>query len=315
MCKLRETTLETMWQAETTLEAHLLDQTHLKAVCDRKNPNLFRETVRPGSRQRRCRTRLAMALAIAGLPLARFSLAQTGGQPRGEQQFVEYCAACHGMEGTGGDKAAALAMTLGVMKRSDADLEQIIRNGTAQGMPPFAQIGDANIRDVVHYLRTLQGDVGAGVTAVTGDVHAGKDLFFGKAGCAACHMINGDGGFIASDLTDYSRTHNSDALLQAIEKPDNAVPRSSRVATAATREGRKLTGVLRYEDNFSLALQTEDGRYHLLSQNDLASLQYSGHSLMPPDYSQRLSEAQLNDIVSFLMVAGRSTNVDTTPPH
>ena len=68
----------------------------------------------------------------------------------------------------------------------------------------------------------------------------------------------------------------------------------------------RLTGVLRYEDNFSLALQMEDGRYHLLARSDLTDVHYTDHSLMPPDYGTRLTSKELNDLVSFLIVTSRS---------
>jgi len=267
----------------------------------------------PSPRPRRVTLPVAAGLVFAGLFLIRFGLAQTDEHRVGAQRFGEYCAACHGIDGKGGDKAASLAMTLSAMTRSDAELEQIVRNGTAEGMPPFAQIGDANIQAVVHYLRKLKGDADA--APVTGDVHAGRALFFGKAGCAACHKIGGDGEFIASDLTEYSRSHGAREITEAIRNPDNPVPRASQVATVTTRDGKTLTGILRYEDNFSLALESEDGRYHLLSKNDVRRLEYAGHSLMPRDYSERLSAAELNDIVSFLVVAGRSAEIDTSPPH
>ena len=44
------------------------------------------------------------------------------------------------------------------MKHSDAELSRILHDGTAEGMPAFAQIGDANIGSVVEFLRRLEGE-------------------------------------------------------------------------------------------------------------------------------------------------------------
>jgi hypothetical protein len=44
-----------------------------------------------------------------------------------------------------------------VVALSDADLIKVVQNGTPAGMPSFSQLGDANIRVVVDFLRTLQG--------------------------------------------------------------------------------------------------------------------------------------------------------------
>jgi cytochrome c oxidase cbb3-type subunit 3 len=232
---------------------------------------------------------------------------QAASSTLGARRYMEHCASCHGADGKGGDKAAAIATTLSVMTLSDAQLIKTVHDGTAAGMPPFAQIGDVNIAAVVHYLRTLEGEANATVT-VTGDIHAGRTLYFGKAQCSDCHMIRGQGGFIASGLTSFSRTHTADAILQAIVTPDSPVVAGSRVVDLTTRTGRTLTGVLRNEDNFNLALQTRDGRYHFFSRGELAQVHYTDHSLMPHDYGSRLTAAELNDIVSFLIVSSRDAS-------
>ena len=69
---------------------------------------------------------------------------------------------------------------------------------------------------------------------------------------------------------------------------------------------KKLTGVVRSEDTFTLELQTQDGRYHFLDRNTLADVQYTDHSLMPHDYGTRLTPAELNDIASYLIVTGKA---------
>lgn len=240
--------------------------------------------------------------------------AQAGAPNQGAQRFVEFCAGCHGADGKGGDKAPSLVAPSDTATDSEPDLIRVIRDGTTRGMPPFAQIGDANIEAIVHYLRTLQGrEASAGdhsEISLTGDPKAGRALFFGKARCAACHMMQGQGGFIAAGLTNYARNRTPESILHAITSPDDPLLPSSRVVTITTRTGQRLTGALRNEDNFTVALQTEDGRYHLLQRTDLSRVQYTDHSLMPRDYGRRFTATELDDIVSFLIIAGRTSDKD-----
>lgn len=244
------------------------------------------------------------ATIVFGAALA-CSQAQTGSPQEGAQRFMEFCAGCHGADGRGGDKAPALVPVSRAAPLSDAELFRIVHDGTREGMPPFAQIGDAKIRAVVSYLRALQGEAepdGSSAKAlVPGNAEAGRALFFGKAQCSPCHMIDGDGGFMARDLTGYARGRTPDTIRSAIINPDSPLASSSRVVSVTTKTGEKLTGVLRNEDNFTLELQTEDGRYHSLERNDLTEIHYSDHSLMPRDYAQRLAPKELDDIVSFLI--------------
>ena len=253
-------------------------------------------------------------LLLCAALLPAFGPGQSFGQARIDareaQAYIQYCAGCHGADGKGGDKTVSLATSQSLMARSDAELFQIVRDGTGNGMPPFAQIGAANIRSLVHYLRVLEGEPGpAGAEAEAvpaGDPQSGRSLYFGKAQCSACHMVDGKGGFIGADLTRYGRYRTADAILRAIVTPDDPLIPSSRVVTVTTRAGQTLTGVLRNEDNFSLAVQTEDGRYHLLSRDELVQVQYTEHSLMPRDYGSRLTPKQLSDIAGFLIEAGKS---------
>jgi putative heme-binding domain-containing protein len=266
---------------------------------------------------RRLELKLACCATFILLGLSCAAQTPAGSRVEGARRYTQFCAACHGADGRGGDKAASLATSQSVVNRSDAELFRIVRDGTPEGMPPFAQIGDANIVAVVHYLRYLeQAAAPGGLTpkpAITGDADTGRTLFFGKAKCSTCHMMQGSGGFIAGNLTNYARNRTADAILNAITNPDTPLAPTSRVVSITTRAGQSLTGVLRNEDNFSLALQTDDGRYHLFSRSDLTDVRYTDHSLMPRDYATELTRAELNDVVTFLIASSKAPRTDSEP--
>jgi cytochrome c oxidase cbb3-type subunit III len=255
--------------------------------------------------------RSAPLLLFATLLLFAFTVrdghAQGSEARQGVQRFLEYCAGCHGADAKGGDKAPSLSSAA---SRSESELFHIVRDGTTGGMPAFAQIGDANIRAVVHFLKQLESNPAAKAAsadvAVTGDADSGRALYFGKAQCSQCHLMQGKGGFIARNLTNYGRNRAADEILKAITTPDTPLVPASQVVTLTTAMGQKLTGVLRNEDNFNLELQSEDGRFHFLARSEVKDVHYTGHSLMPRDYATRLSPKELDDIVSFLIVSGRN---------
>ena len=238
--------------------------------------------------------------------------AQRSGETEGEQQFVSTCAVCHGSDGSGAKAPSIIGPNIASL--SDSELLRVVHNGTAAGMPSFAQLGDARIAAVVRYLRILQGQGNAGATAVvTGDAAAGRVLYFGRAQCSNCHMIAGHGGFIASDLTMYGRSHPPQAIVQAIVDPDKNLAPQSRAVEVRTKVGQTLTGVARYEDNFNFVLQTEDGRYHFFARSGLADVKYADHSLMPRDYGTRLTPADLNNLASFLIDTSRAIPAEPAP--
>lgn len=258
-------------------------------------------------------------LAIAVLSCASFSgLAQDRDVQRssnqGAQLYETNCAVCHGGDGSGAKSESII--TPNFITMSDAELTKSLHDGTAGGMPPYASLGDANIAALVRYMRKLQGQSDTtAATPVKGDPIAGRVLYFGKARCSSCHMVQGEGGFIATDLTVYSRGHAPDAIRQVILTPyTNLIP-ASRVVEVQTKAGTKLSGVIRHENNFNIDLQTEDGQYHSLVRSDLADVHYTGHSLMPNDYGTKLTPAELDNIVSFLISAGHATPAEPVAPR
>ena len=170
-------------------------------------------------------------------------------------------------------------------------------------MPAFRSLSETQVKAVVRYLRTLQGQ---GATAeVSGDPKHGRAIFFGKAGCSQCHMAKGEGGFIASDLSSYASTPSADDIRNAITDPNRNLDPRKRPVAVTTADGQTLTGVVRNEDNFSLQLQTPDGTLHLFAKDELQNIEYQPRSLMPDDYASRLSRQELDDLVSYLVSIAR----------
>ena len=266
-----------------------------------------------------------LALLSSGNP----GFAQSGNQ--GEQIFGQNCAGCHGSDGKGTDRGPSIATMQSVISLSNLNLVKIVHDGTAAGMPSFAQLGDPAITAVVAYLRTLQGVAPGGPErtnlpgeAVNGNPATGRDLFFRQAQCSNCHMVAGEGGVLGPDLTIYARTHQPAAIRQSIQSP-GAVPAAQerrrggfgfrgsgpllKDVEIVTRSGQKLTGVVHNEDNLSIAMMTQDGRYHFINRSNLAS-ETTLKTLMPTDYNTRLTTPEINDIVAFLVKASESAPVE-----
>jgi cytochrome c oxidase cbb3-type subunit III len=227
---------------------------------------------------------------------------QTAASP-GAQLFNSTCAACHGIDGKGGEHAPNIVTAVKIRALFDRDLANIIRTGIpASGMPGFgSSFNRDQIEALVKYVRILQG---RGVDdVVAGDAERGRALFAGKASCSGCHMMNGEGGFIGGDLSGYGKTHNAAEIREAIVDPNKNVDLRHGVAIAVTRDGREFKGIVRNEDNFSLQMQTADGAFQLLDKADLSKLEHKAQSLMPADYGTKLTKNELDDVVKYLLKA------------
>ncbi len=242
---------------------------------------------------------------------ARKSPADRSTAESGRKTFESVCAGCHGLDGRGGERGPNIATRAEVQKLTDEETLQILQSGMpAAGMPAFASLGASKIRGVIAYLRILQGENED--VSVPGDAHRGKSLFFGEAGCAKCHMINGAGGFLGADLSSYASKASIEDIRRAITDPNKDLDPQARTVLVTTREGRKFTGIARNEDNFSLQLQSLDGTFHLLLKSDLEHVEYQPKSLMPSDYGSRLSLTELDDLVNYLFKAARAAKEPQT---
>jgi cytochrome c oxidase cbb3-type subunit III len=216
-----------------------------------------------------------------------------------QRAFSTNCAGCHGLDARGGERAPDIVTRPNTRQLSDEQLLQILQKGVPQSsMPAFNHLGDDVLRSLVVHLRTLQGNPPPAL--LPGDARRGKEFFFGQGGCSGCHMVRGQGGFFASDLTGYSRGRTPQAIHDAIIFPNRDLDPRNRTVVVTLPGGKTLEGLARNEDNFSIQLLTQDGTLHLLSKSNLLSLGYRNESPMPADYGTRLSASKVDDLVSYL---------------
>jgi cytochrome c oxidase cbb3-type subunit III len=225
-----------------------------------------------------------------------------------KKTFEATCAACHGLDGRGGERGPNIATRQEVVRKRDTELLRILRNGIpASGMPSFASLGNTKLAAMLVYLRSLQGK-GPGA-AIPGNPTAGEALFFGAAHCADCHMVQGKGGFIGPDLSVYAAASSVNEIKTAIVGPGGRDPSRARgLVTITLHDGKHLEGIIRNEDNFSVQVQSLDGSFHLVQKSEVGEITRSQQSLMPADYGKTLSASQLDDLVSYLMIAARKAS-------
>lgn len=228
---------------------------------------------------------------------------------RGKTVFEAKCATCHGLDGLGGEHAPDIVRRPDAKALPDEAWLKFIRDGIPEaGMPGFPDIIEEDTHAVVAYLHFLQGR-SAG-NSVPGDAARGHDLFYGKAGCSTCHRIAGRGQFIAGDLGGFARDHSGYEIRDALLRPTGA---PQEAATAVTRDGQKFSGTIRNEDNASLQLQDDDGRFYLLMKSSLVSVQREIGNSMPVNYAQRLSSTELDDLVSYILREARPSDRSPLP--
>lgn len=256
-----------------------------------------------------------LATAVGAAQTAKPDQKSNAASSNGKQIFASNCAACHGLDGKGSERAPNIADGAEVRAMSRAQVFRIIQNGIpSTGMPGSHTLSSVQIDALVTHLRSL-GSAKIAIQQLPGNPEVGKTLFNEKAECSHCHMLAGKGGFIASDLSEYGRIHSAEEIRSAIAGTVDSRSGPVRAATVTLRSGETYVGRVRNEDNFSIQMQTLDGAFHLLSRRDVASFEYDPKPMMPSDYKSTLTSKEIDDLVSYLMSAAGGAEKKHSAKH
>jgi cytochrome c oxidase cbb3-type subunit 3 len=286
-----------------------------------------RRSVRPGSAFRFAAGGsllfLAMTLAAAVRAQDKNPFAGDANAAKvGESQFRANCAFCHGLGARGGGRGPDLTRAQKRHGNADGDLFRTINQGVpGTAMPPngATQQGvgmtEDEIWQVISYIRSVQKKSDA---QAAGNAAHGRELFFGSAVCANCHMVQGKGGRLGPDLTTTGSARSMEYLVESVRDPSRRLAQGISeamkefsqeylTATVVDASGQKFQGTVLNEDNFTLQMMDTREQLHLFDKSKLRSLEETRQSLMPAYDQKMLPEKDLQDLIAFLLAVGPGT--------
>jgi cytochrome c oxidase cbb3-type subunit 3 len=241
---------------------------------------------------------ILIPLLLAALLSAQEESSQTVSNPfntpadreNGARVFRSQCAACHGLDGRGGQGTPDF--TTGRFRRASSDegLFQIIGKGIPGTTMPAFSLNARDTWSTLAYIRSLSaGRATAGSSA--GDAVRGRELFRSQ-GCARCHV---DGA--APDLTGIGRFQSVSEIRRSIVEPQADVPPQYFRIRATTKAGAAISGTRLNEDTYSVQYRDANGLKSVM-KSSLAAFEIIRTSPMP---TVKLTDAQVNDLLAFLM--------------
>ncbi|HZL88944.1 MAG TPA: PVC-type heme-binding CxxCH protein, partial [Pirellulaceae bacterium] len=129
------------------------------------------------------------------------------------------------------------------------------------------------------------------------NLSAGRQLF--AKTCANCHVLYGEGKSAGPDLTGGNR-RNLDYLLENLLDPSGLVAADFRMSVFQLADGQTVNGVVVEQTDKTVTIQTQQERI-TIPQSDIVRSKRSTLSLMPDGLLTPLSEAQVRDLVGYLM--------------
>ncbi len=248
------------------------------------------------------RFRLFLALLSAGslwLALPRQAMAQAPAESPdlavGRKIFESQCALCHGQTG-GGGRGPSLNRPKLNKAPDDDTLRKVISEGLDPEMPGAWQLHPHEVASVAAYVRSL-GTIPP--EHLPGDPARGQTLY-ASHGCAACHMISGQGEGYGPELTSIGARRNGAYLRQALLRPAAALPDDFLYVSLKTAAGETVSGIRVNEDSFTIQIKDAAGRFHSFRKAELAELRRLPQETPMPSFERVLSSSDLDDLIAYL---------------
>ncbi len=133
-----------------------------------------------------------------------------------------------------------------------------------------------------------------------GDFSRGKQLFFTKAACVACHRVSGQGGTLGPNLSTIAEIRTGADLLESVVYPSASIVQGYESSIVESKSGELFTGIVLTDTREMLTLLGADLRETDIPVKDIASRRIAPHSLMPQGLDRSLTREEFADLMAFL---------------
>ena len=153
-----------------------------------------------------------------------------------------------------------------------------------------------------------------GRIAKQGNAARGESVFRrAQLQCTVCHAIGGSGPLIGPDLVSIGASAPVDYLIESLLEPGKKIKEGYHTTVVTLKNGNAYAGSLVREDAAEAVVRDAAGVEQRIPKTDIASLQISPVSLMPPGLTAALREDEFVDLVRFLSELGKEGPFKVAP--
>jgi putative heme-binding domain-containing protein len=209
--------------------------------------------------------------------------------------FRGRCADCHGMDARG--VRAPDITQVWASGRTDDGLFKIVKGGIpGTEMPANPRISDPEAWQILAYLRTLAAP--APTDPPRGNAENGAKIF--AAMCVSCHRVNGAGGRLGPDLSRIGSARSREMMVRRIRGSVEGFRAGYEPVTLTPHTGPLISGLKKNEDLFSVQIMDNGERIQGYEKDKMKAVENGVRSAMPAFGSNRLSDADLDDVLRYL---------------
>ena len=175
----------------------------------------------------------------------------------------------------------------------------IVSSAAAEGQTPAAPPSNREGPSLSDYRRAT--------LAVKGDAARGKRLFDDtvRTQCASCHAIGGQGATLGPSLSGFGGGRATLAdILDAILEPSAKIHPDYPSKVVALKSGRIVQGLVRPVSDKEVDVVVSAKETIRLARSDIEEQAPSRVSIMPAGLNERLSPAEMADLLAYLSTLG-----------
>ena len=147
-------------------------------------------------------------------------------------------------------------------------------------------------------IQELIGKRRASYLASKSDPAAGRAVF--EKNCMICHRLANQGPLIGPQL-DGVGNRGLDRILEDIIDPNRNVDQAFRSTTLVLDDGRTMSGLVLREEGQVIVLADAQGKEVRVTKGSVTERNVSQLSPMPADFVDRVSEAEFNHLLAYLL--------------
>ena len=197
------------------------------------------------------------------------------------------------------------AMAIGM---SNGEFFPLYRRSVEAGevIIPGNKIGGGGGDSMYHLFLTKTGLRKTNVAAAAhvlskADPEHGKELFFGRGTCFACHKVQGRGVVLGPDLVGIHKRQDLKYVIKSILEPDAYIVEGFQQTRLKLKDGRELFGMIQEETAQMVEIFLPNGKRIVVNPDEIIKRVDAKHSGMPSSFAYTLSPQDIADLSTWIM--------------
>ena len=122
--------------------------------------------------------------------------------------------------------------------------------------------------------------------------------------CTTCHLVNGKGGKLGPDLSTVGSYMTPESLLESLLNPSTDIKQGYETVVVTRKDQTVVSGLLQRKTDTSVLVRDPSGKVVSIPAGEVAKVDTSPVSLMPPGLTSSLRRDELVDLMTFLTSLG-----------